>query len=203
MLRWIALAALVCCAPALAQDVSKDPSQAPRGSYRLEARHSQLLFAIGHAGLTEFHGRFDKLSGSLDFNPNQPEKSDVDVTIDMTSADTPSNELNNVLKGEDVFDADKFPTATFKSTSVTRTGADTGRIAGTLTLRGIAKPVTLDVTFNGAGPDPLNGKPALGFRGTATVKRSDFGITGMIWEPLVSDSVTLTIEAMFDREGGK
>src|ERR1051325_1305279 len=85
MLRWIALAAVVLAGPALAQDVSKDPSQAPRGSYRLEARHSQLLFAIGHAGLTGFHGRFDKLSGSLDFNPNQPEKSDVDVTIDMTS----------------------------------------------------------------------------------------------------------------------
>lgn len=202
MPRWIVAAALAFCAtPALAQDISKDPAKAPPGSYRLDPRHSQVLFAIGHIGLTDFHGRFDKLSGTLNFNPGQPEKSAVSVTIDTTSADTPNHELNNVLQGEDVFDTEKFPSASFKSNSVTRSGADSGHIAGTLTLRGISKPVVLDVSFNGAGVDPLEGKPALGFRATARVKRTDFGITGMAWEPLVADEVTLTIEALFEQEG--
>jgi polyisoprenoid-binding protein YceI len=202
MLRWIVVAALAfCAAPALAQDISKDPAKAPGGSYRLDPRHSQVLFAIGHIGLTDFHGRFDKLSGTLNFNPGQPEKSAVSVTIDTTSVDTPSHELNSVLQGEDVFSSEKFPSASFKSNSVTRNGSDSGRIAGTLTLRGISKPVALDVSFSGVGVDPLNGKPALGFRATARVKRTDFGITGMAWEPMVADEVTLTIEALFEQEG--
>jgi polyisoprenoid-binding protein YceI len=202
MLRWIVVAALAfCAAPALAQDISKDPAKAPAGSYRLDPRHSQVLFAIGHIGLTDFHGRFDKLSGTLNFNPAQPEKSDVAVTIDTTSVDTPNNELNNVLQGEDVFDSGKFPAASFKSLSVTRSGTDSGHITGTLTLKGISKPVVLDVSFSGVGVDPLNGKPALGFRATAKVKRTDFGITGMAWEPLVADEVTLTIEALFEQDG--
>lgn len=187
----------ILASPALA--ASKDPSQAPAGAYRLEASHSQLLFAIGHLELTSYHGRFDKLSGTLNFDPNQPEKSAVSITMDMTSLDTPSGELNNELKGTAVFDAAAFPTASFKSTAVTRTGPDSGKITGDLTIKGVTRPVTLDVVFGGGEPNPLGDSYALGFRGTATIKRSDFGLTGMIWESMVGDEVELTVEAMFDQ----
>ena len=103
--------------------------------------------------------------------------------------------------GTGVFNAAAFPTATFKSTSVTRTGANTGTITGDLTLHGVTKPVTLDVTFGGATGDPfVTGASDIGFHATATVKRTDFGITGMVWEGIVSDEVKLTIEAMFQHK---
>lgn len=199
-------AALLClgsvsaAAPALAQ-VTTDPAAIPAGAYRLETAHSQLLFSIAHLGLTDYYGRFDKLSGTLHFDPHNPEHSTVAVSVDPSSVDTPSADLNRELSGPDVFDAQKFPQATFRSTAVTRTGPSTGQIVGDLTLHGVTRKVTLIATFSGGAPDPLSGGTAVGFRATGKIKRSDFGITGMRWEPMVGDDVTLIINAMFDSEG--
>jgi polyisoprenoid-binding protein YceI len=202
MLRRVAAVTLVLglAAPlsAAAQGVSRDTSLAPTGSYNLNPSHSQLLFSITQLGLTDYYGRFDRLSGTLNFDPGDPEKSGVAITIDTSSVDTPSGGVNDELKGT-VFGIRAFPTATFKSTSVTRTGPDTGRIDGALTIKGVTKPVTLDVVFSGGEEDPLNGSFALGFKATATIKRTDFGLTGMEWEPLVGDDVSLIIDAMFER----
>ena len=189
---------LALAGPALAQ--SSDPRQAPTGSYSLETRHSQVLFAIPHLGITDYYGRFDKLSGTLSYNSAAPEKSAVSVTIDMTSIDTPSRELMSELMGANVFDSTKYPTATFKSTSVTRTGPTTGTITGDLTLHGVTRPVTLDATFGGVTSDPVSGADDIGFHATATLKRTDFGLTGMVWESFVGDDVKLTIEAMFQHK---
>lgn len=193
------LGSLLAAAPALAQ-VTTDPAAMPAGTYKLETAHSQLLFSIAHLGLTDYYGRFDRLSGTLHFDPRQPERSTVTVGVDPASIDTPSADLNRELSGPDVFDAAKFPEATFRSLSVTRTGAATGQIVGDLTLHGVTRKVTLLVTFSGGAPDPLSGGTAVGFRATGKIKRSDFGITGMRWEPLVGDDVTLIINAMFDSQ---
>jgi polyisoprenoid-binding protein YceI len=107
------------------------------------------------------------------------------------------------LMGAGVFNTAAFPTATFKSTSVTRTGPNTGTIAGDLTLHGLTKPVTLNATFGGLTTDPFSGADDIGFHATATVKRTDFGITGMVWEGVVGDEVKLTIEAMFQHSKEK
>ena len=180
--------------------MSKDPAHAPSGAYRLEMQHSQVLFSIVHLGLTDYYGRFDKLSGTLNFDANEPERSATSVTIDTDSIDTPSKRLNDDLKSASVFSPTQFPTATFKSTSIMRTGADTGRITGNLTIKGVTKPVVFDAVFRGGATNPLNGNYALGFRATAMIKRSDFGITGMVWESFVGDEVDLVIEAMFEHE---
>jgi polyisoprenoid-binding protein YceI len=200
MLRRVAAVTLVLglAVPATAQSVSKDTSQAPSGTYNLDPSHSQLLFSIAHLGLTDYYGRFDRLSGTLNFDPRNPEKSGVAITVDTSSVDTPSGGVNDELRGT-VFGIRAFPTATFKSTSVTRTGPDTGRIDGNLTIKGVTRPDTLDVVFSGGEEDPLNGSYALGFKATATVKRTDFGLIGMEWEPLVGDDVNLIIDAMFER----
>jgi len=187
-------------APAFAQDLSTDPARAPAGTYALETRHSQILFAIAHLGLTDFWGRFDGLSGTLHFDNAAPEKSSVAISIDMTSVDTPSQWLNSELAGPNVFNAPAYPAATFQSTSVARTGPATGTITGNLTLHGVTKPVTLQVTFNGGRNSPMGEGHDLGFSATTTIKRTDFGITGMPWEPMVGDNVTLTIEALFEKK---
>jgi polyisoprenoid-binding protein YceI len=191
-------ALIVLAAPAWAS--SGDPKQAPTGSYSLETRHSQVLFAIPHLGITDYYGRFDKLSGTLNYNSGAPEKSSVNITIDMTSIDVPSHELVGELMGAGVFNAAGFPTATFKSTSIARTGPNSGTITGDLTLHGVTKQVTLDATFGGVTADPFSGADDIGFHATATVKRTDFGITGMVWEQIVGDDVKLTIEAMFQHK---
>ncbi len=185
---------------ALAQDISTDPAKAPSGTYALETRHSQVLFAIPHLGLTDFWGRFDGVSGSLNFNDAALEKSTVTIAIDMTSVDTPSQRLNSELSGPNVFDAAANPAATFQSTGITRTGPNSGTITGKLTLHGVTRPVTLNVTFNGGRDSPMGQGYDLGFSATATIKRTDFGITGMPWEPMVGDEVKLTIEALFEKK---
>lgn len=199
MWRSVLVLAFCLALPAAAQDVSMDAARAPNGTYRLEASHSQLVFSVLHLGLTDYFGRFDKMGGTLSFDGNQPEKSFVSVTIDTSSVDTPSSRLNDTLKA-DVFATDRFAVATFQSVSIVRTGRDSGRILGNLTIKNVTRPVTLEATFTGGEQDPLNGAYALGFHATATIKRSEFGLTDMSWTQLVGDDVHLIISAMFTQE---
>jgi polyisoprenoid-binding protein YceI len=202
-MRRFALAAVLFFAPlaVLAAGVSTDPRQAPAGTYQMETRHTQVIFAISHFGLTDYYGRFEKIGGTLNFSPTAPEKSSVSVTIDMTSANVMNSELVGELVGPSVFDAAKFPTATFVSTSIERTGPASGRMTGNLTLHGVTKPVVFDVTFNGGTPSPMGAAAYyLGFHATAVVKRSDFGLDKMIWSSVVGDDVKLTIEALFQQQ---
>ena len=199
MRRLISVAALtflVLATTAIAQ-VSTDPKQAPAGAYQLETRHTQVLFAIPHFGITNYYGRFDKASGSLNFDPSDPAKSAVSITIDTTSVDMMSQELMNTVQQAAIFDSGHFPQATFKSTSATRTGPNTGTVTGDLTIKNITKPVTFNVTYNGGLKSPMGSAFVIGFHGTATIKRSDFSMTNMIWSPMVGDDVQLIVEAMF------
>jgi polyisoprenoid-binding protein YceI len=201
--RIFAVLLVVAAAPsALAQSVSRDVSRAPNGTYQLETSHSQILFSVLHIGLTNYYGRFDKVSGTLNLDANQPERSAVSIDIDTSSVDTPSSRTADELKGPSVFDIAQFGSATFRSTSITRTGPASGRITGDLTIKNVTRPVTLDVVFNGGEQNPLNDSYAIGFRATATIKRSDYGMTGAAWSSLVSDDVQLVIEAMFQRQKG-
>ena len=199
-MRRLALAAILLLAPLAAQaaGISTDPRQAPAGTYQMETRHTQVIFAISHFGLTDYYGRFEKISGTLNFSPAAPEKSSVSVTIDMTSANVMNSELVGELAGPSVFDSAQFPTATFTSTSVERTGPTTGKMTGNLTLHGVTRSVVLDITFNGGTQSPMGAAAYdLGFHATTTVKRSDFGLDKMVWSSVVGDEVKLTIEALF------
>ncbi|HEY2883650.1 MAG TPA: YceI family protein [Rhizomicrobium sp.] len=195
--RAFAFVALTLAGPAFAADVSTDPKSAPPGAYEIETHHTQVIFAIPHLGITDYYGRFEKVSGTLNFNSGTPEKSSVSVSIDTASANVMSSEVLGQLVGPTVFDAAKFPTATFKSTSLVRTGPTTGKMTGDLTIHGVTKPVTFDVTFNGGLKAPIGNAYDLGFHATAIIKRSDFGLDKMMWNSFVGDDVKLTIEAMF------
>lgn len=196
----LATVVLFAIMPASAQGISSDAKQAPTGRYAVQAGHTLVLFSIFHAGTTYYWGRFDRTSGTLNYDSSRPEKSSVAIQIDMTSIDTPSAALNTELQGPTVFDSAKFPRATFTSTSVTRTGPTTGTITGNLTIKNITKPVTLDAVFHGGAMNPMSNAYAIGFSASTTIKRTDFGITGMRWEPLVGDDVKLTIEALFEHQ---
>jgi polyisoprenoid-binding protein YceI len=196
LLAALAFAALL--SPACA--VSTDSKQAPTGRYTIDGHHTEVMFSIFHQGTTNYYGRFDRTSGTLNYDAAEPDKSALTVTVDMASIDTPSAALNGVLTGPDVFDATKFPSATFVASAITRTGPTTGKITGNLTIKNITKPVTFDVTFHGGAMNPMSAAYSMGFSATTTIKRTDFGITGMRWEPLVSDDVRLIIEALFQQQ---
>jgi polyisoprenoid-binding protein YceI len=170
------------------------PVPAKKGTYKIDPRHSQIIFEVQHMQLSDFFGRFGKVGGTLVFDPDAPDKSTLDAAVDMSVIDTHVPELDKELAG--FFKADKFPTASFKATGITRTAENTGTVTGDLTLAGITRPVTLNVTFKGARNPPIPFQPyRIGFNATATIKRSDFDLTHTMWSAWVSDDVTLMIEA--------
>jgi polyisoprenoid-binding protein YceI len=169
------------------------PVDAKKGTYKIDPRHTQILFEIQHMGLSDFFGRFSKVSGQLVFDPAAPESSSLQADVDMTAIDTHVDELDKELVS--FFKADKFPTASFKATGISRTGDSTGTVTGDLTLAGVTKPVTLNVTFKGARNPPIPFQPyRIGFNATATIHRADFGLTNTMWSSMVGDDVTLLIE---------
>jgi len=187
---------MLAATPAIAQ-VSLD---VPAATYKIDPRHTQIIFAIQHMGLSTFYGRFGSISGSLNFDPKQPESSALSVTVDMTNIQTHVEELDRELT-KNVFHADKFPTATFTATSITKASPTTGTVTGNLTLAGVTKPVTLNVTFDGGRDSPMPFQPyRIGFNATTSVKRSDFGLTGMMWSGLVGDDVSLMIECELEKQ---
>jgi polyisoprenoid-binding protein YceI len=165
----------------------------PSGTYVIDPTHTSINFGISHLGFSTYQGRFNTVSGNLEFDAKNPEKSSISVTVDAASIDTNHAELEGKLKGADWFDTAQFPTATFTSTKVEKLTDTTGKLTGDLTLHGVTKPVTLDVTFYGAGTNPFANVPQLGFSAKGSIKRSTFGITQYI--PMVGDDVSLAIES--------
>jgi polyisoprenoid-binding protein YceI len=160
-------------------------------NYEIDPDHTHVFFSWSHLGFSHPAGRFDKVEGDFQFDAADPSRSSITVTIPVDSIDTGVAKLDEDLRGPDFFDATKFPTATFKSTKVQRVGAHGLKVAGTLTLHGISRPVMLDVTINKIGMHPMAGRAAAGFDAKTMVKRSDFGIAKYV--PNVSDEIAITI----------
>ncbi len=201
MSKLLTVAALLIAAPALAAEtgITTDASKVQAGTYDVEPNHTQVLFSVNHLGFTTYTGLFTKASGTLVLDPAKPDASKLDVSVDVNSVTTPSEKLTGELKSDAWLDGTKFPNITFKSTKVTKTGAESAKVTGDLTLHGVTRPETLTVKFNGAGVNPLDKKYTTGFEVTGKIKRSDFGVKTYI--PLIGDEVTLTIAGAFEKQG--
>ena len=141
--RILIVAALFAGWTALAfADVSSNPQSSPKGAYEQNPDHSVVGFCTSHMELSTYCGRFDKTTAKLTWNGSQPERSTVTATIDLQSVNTPSTELNGMLKSQ-LFA--KSATATFTSTEVKVDGQSQGTITGNLAINGVTKPVTLKV----------------------------------------------------------
>jgi len=169
--------------------------------YDLDPNHTRIDFSWTHFGFSHPMGRFDRFEGDFRFDPADPTKSSVTVSIPLDSIDTGVAKLDAHLKTDDFFDVARYPTATFKSTRVERSGEHGLKVTGDLTLHGVTKPVVLDVIINKVGQHPMAGRAAAGFDAGATIKRSDFGISNYV--PNVSDEIKLSIstEAMVPAAG--
>lgn len=192
----VALACLTVAGSSLAA-TSTDPDAVQAGTYSVEPMHTRVLFSVLHLGFTHYYGDFTGVSGRLTIDPKNIDAASVQVSIPTASVSTTNPTLDGELKGGQWLDAAADPAITFVSTKVTRTGPKTATIEGNLTLHGVTRPVSLDATFNGAGPNPLSHKYTAGFDAIGHLNRSDFGVKKYV--PLVSDNVDLIISAAFER----
>lgn len=167
------------------------PVYAATEQYTLDDSHSYVGWQISHFGFSHPSGKW-MATGTLELDKDSPQKSKVNVTINVADFITGIPKLDEHLKSEEFFDVDKYPTATFVSNKVTVTGKDTAKVQGDLTLHGVTKPVTLNVKLNEADVSPISKKMTAGFTATAIINRSDFGIKAYL--PGLGDEVKLNIE---------
>jgi polyisoprenoid-binding protein YceI len=139
-----------------------------------EGQHAFVDFKISHLGYSYITGTFKDIDGKFSFDAAKPEDSKIEFNVNTASVFTNHAERDKHIASADFLNASKFGKATFVSTSVKSTGANTADVTGALTLLGVTKPVVVKATFLGEGKDPWGGYRA-GFEGTTTIKRSDFG----------------------------
>ena len=150
----------------------------PGGTYAFDKKgaHQFVMFKISHLGYSWLYGRFNDFDGSFTVDAENPENSSVQATIQVASLDSNHAERDKHLRGDDFLEVDEYPTATFKSTKIEKTGEKTAKITGDFTLHGVTKPVTLDAKLLGYGDDPWGGY-RMGLEASTTLKLADFGIT--------------------------
>jgi len=179
-------------------------SLAGAATWTIDPAHSAARFKVRHMMIANVEGRFGKVTGTITYDETDVSKSSVEATIDVTTIDTGVEGRDKDLKSDSFFEVEKYPTATFKSTRVEKAGDGRLKVTGDLTMKGVTKPVVLDVD----GPSPSITDPwgnvKAGASITTTINRQDFGIT---WNKtlegggaVVSDEVQVTIDIEMARQ---
>ncbi|CAE6743245.1 YceI family protein [Xanthomonas arboricola pv. corylina] len=168
--------------------------------YALDPVHTRVLFAVEHAGFSKALGTVSGTSGTLVFDPDDWASARLDVTVPLRRADLGDAKWNEATLARNLLDAERFPDAHFVSTQVEASGQNHAKVTGNLTLHGVTRPVTLDVTLNALKRHPLPPfRRTAGFSAAATLSRAEFGIDA--WKSMIGDTVELRIEAEAVREG--
>ena len=161
--------------------------------YTLDPSHTQVLFSWDHLGYSHPSGQFDQVNGTLIYDAEHPAKSSIRVSIPVSGLHTHVPALDRQLLGPAYLDARRYPQITFVSSKVEPAGEHGFKVEGQLTVHGVTRPVTLDVTLNKSGSYPVIEAPALGFGGSTTFDRSTFGVGYGV--PMVGDALRVTITA--------
>jgi polyisoprenoid-binding protein YceI len=184
-------------ASALADPVTTDPARVPAGTYVLDPRHAGLTVMIPHlGGFSRYMMRFNALEGEFTYDPAAWQTTQVSIHVDAASIDTGLAGFNRQVAG--FIGAASHPKIGFVGQSLSEVDGAKGKLAGELTLNGVTRPVTLDITFNGVGPGLLGAGTRLGFSGTGRIKRSDYGVTAV--KAYAGDDVDLMFEIEFTKK---
>ncbi len=159
-------------------------------TYVTDPNHTFARFSYSHLGYSTQLSRFDKVSGTITLD-TAAHTGAADITIDTRSVSTGSDHFNEHIQEADFLDTERFPTATFKGTSMKFKGDVPSEIDGMLTLKGVTRPVALTITSFKCMPHPMLHKDACGADATTQVKRSDFNMSKYV--PFVGDDVTITV----------
>jgi polyisoprenoid-binding protein YceI len=186
----VAILGAAAAAPAAAQE-----------TYVFDASHSRPSFEVRHLNMTFQYGHFEKIAGKVTLD-RAAKKGTVDVTIDAASVRTFDPRLDTAVKSDKFFDVEKYPTITYKSNNMVFEGDRLVAVDGELTLHGVTKPVSLKVVNFACGEQPFNKKPMCGADATATIKRSDFGISANLpIAPADEVKIIIPVEAYKDTQG--
>lgn len=165
--------------------------------YTIDAAHSSVTFKVKHLAISSVPGRFGEVSGKFSFDPANIEAAKAEATIGAASINTMDAKRDDHLKSPDFLDVPKYPSITFKTTKIDKVSDSAFKAHGDLTIHGVTKPVTLDVTYGGAAKDPW-GKERVAFEAKTMINRKDFGLT---WSKtletgglVVGDDVQITLE---------
>ena len=177
-----------------------DVQQPKTGTWQVDTAHSSANFSVRHLGLSKVRGYFETVSGALEL-ADDPTRSSIRIEIDASSINTNNSDRDAHLKSADFLDVQNHPTLTFESTRIAHDGADDWTLEGELTIRGVTKPVTLDVEFLGTAEDPMGAGQRIAFEAETEITRHDFGLT---WEgpqaaggALVGRKVEIDIDVQF------
>ncbi len=179
---------------------TRNPAEVQAGTYKLDPSHGKITWSVSHLGFSTYQGQFINVAADLTVDPANPSAATLTATVPLADVAPNSDGLKAHLQTPDFFDTAQFPTATFVATSVVVDADDATEadVTGNLTLRGVTKPVTLEVKFNQAGPS-MGGTYRLGFDGETTIKRSEYGISFGL--PMgLGDEVELHIEGEFIKQ---
>jgi polyisoprenoid-binding protein YceI len=181
----------------LADPAIRDPARVPAGAYVLDTRQSSLMIRIPlMGGFSRYRMRFNKLTGSFDYDPASWQSTQVEIIVDPRAVEAENTMFNRAIVG--YFEPDKYPVIRFRSTALVADPGGRGKLSGDLTFHGVTRPITLDVQFNGFGPDPQGAGARMAFSGTGTIRRSEFGvIAGRLF---ADDRIDLIFEVEFARK---
>lgn len=166
------------------------------GTWKLDPMHTQVEFSAKHLGMMTVRGHFAEVSATGEIYPDQPERSRVEVTINAASIRTHNEQRDNDLRSSNFLEVDKYPTITFESTRIERKSPDRGTMTGDLTIKGVTRPVTLNVVKYGEFNDPNMGH-RIGYAAETEINRKDFGMSFDVmldgkW--IVSNEIQINIE---------
>jgi polyisoprenoid-binding protein YceI len=177
-------------------------SQAEPRDFVLDPTHTSITFFVSHIGFADTAGMFLESEGSFTYDEDAQELKSASITVKTDSVFTNHDKRDEHLRNADFLNVKEFPEMTFVATEAEKISDKEGKVTGDLTLLGVTKPITLDVTFNKAGNYPFgDGHYALGFDATGSFKRSDFGMSYGVQGDIVGDEIKLVIGAEGIRQG--
>lgn len=171
-----------------------------QGTWKSDPMHSKLTFGTTHLGISEVEGLFKKFDADIQTTKADFSDAVFNLSVDVVSIDTEVEMRDNHLRSADFFEAEKYPSMSFKSTSITASGKDKYILKGDLTLHGITKPVTMNLWYRGTIINPQSKATISGFQVTGTIKRSDFNVGAKFPAPMISDEVSIKADGEFIKQ---
>lgn len=164
-------------------------------TYQVDPVHTSLVFRVKHMNTAYVYGRFNQVTGTVVLDESNPARSSVNIEVDANSVYTGNEQRDNHLRSPDFLSTRQYSTIRFTSTEVRRVNSNTVQVKGNLTMRGVTRPITAEVTLTGKGKNTQGGE-VIGFETTFTIRRSEFGIRYGL--PGLGDDVRviLSVEAM-------
>ncbi|SFD84905.1 Polyisoprenoid-binding protein YceI [Chitinophaga sp. CF118] len=169
-------------------------------TWSVDKAHSRLSYGVTHLGIAESEGNFKAFEAKITSAKEDFSDAVIEVTVDVKSISTDNEMRDKHLQGPDFFDAEKYPTLTFKSTSFKKVGAKNYKVTGDLTLHGVTKSVVLDAVLGGTTVNPMSKKTEVGFQFTGVIKRSVFGIAAGMPAAMLGEDVSIKGNGEFVKE---